>query len=739
MVVICLGFSFSQAYNVSGKVLDSQTNKPLNNVNIFIDKYNIGTITDNQGYFSLFISDNSINKIELHIKIIGYEEKTLLLNLSNNKIDIGEVFLMSESLKLESIHVHSHHKQSNLISDISLSGKDFNDNLSGNIAATLSNQSNIGINSFGVVTSKPVVRGYSGDRFLLTKDGNGTGDLSQSSIDHVIAIDMSEVNKIEIIRGPKALIYGSNAIGGVINTSISGNPQLRVEKFYKNLMFGGESFNKGIYGNIMLYIPWKNNQINLIANNRSTSNQTSPTRELDNTYSETSNYKVGFTKYNKSNYINFIIENFNMDYGIPPSLEGHMNGVDIELLKNTFQFNYHQDILFYDFNQIDIKYNFIDYIHKEFESDFDDFAVSLSKKTHNLKIEFKSSASVIGSEFNYKTFLPDGFYWTPETDEIDRSIYGFHKKEFQHFNLLSSFRFGYLSIKPKIDGMYFSNLNSQEVQTRNFKYFSSSIGFKKIINKFEINNWIMNTMRAPRIEELYSDGPHLGSYSYEIGQPNLKLEKTYGMESAISYNSNPLRVSFTTFYNYSPYYYQMTKMGDCPEVLEWDSLSEPSHPCEGEDFIEWGSGASGWLYKYQTQGVESVIKGVELNLGYQYKNINILYNFSLVRGDNLTAGLPLSYINPDKQILNLEYNQKIISYKVRLSKVHSQNRLGEFETYTASSTLVDFIISYNKKNKNITIQFNNILNEEYYNHLSKIKSIMPEAGRNVMISYKVLF
>ena len=94
--VICLGFSFPQAYNISGKVLDSQTNKPLNNVNIFIDKYNIGTITDNQGYFSLFISDNSINKIELHIKIIGYEEKILLLNLANNKIDIGEVFLISE-------------------------------------------------------------------------------------------------------------------------------------------------------------------------------------------------------------------------------------------------------------------------------------------------------------------------------------------------------------------------------------------------------------------------------------------------------------------------------------------------------------------------------------------------------------------------------------------------------------------------------------------------------------------
>ena len=66
---------------------------------------------------------------------------------------------------------------------------------------------------------------------MLTKDGSETGDLSQSSIDHAIAIDMSEVSQIDIIRGPKSLIYGPNAIGGVVNTTMSGNPKIRVDKF----------------------------------------------------------------------------------------------------------------------------------------------------------------------------------------------------------------------------------------------------------------------------------------------------------------------------------------------------------------------------------------------------------------------------------------------------------------------------------------------------------------------------
>ena len=734
--IICLGLSWSQTYTVSGKVLDFKTENPIGNVNIYIENSEIGIKTDKEGFFTLYLNNQLGYHIDLNIEMIGYQKEIIHIDLLKSRINLDEIYLKNKSLKLESTHVHSHINKINQLSDISLSGKELNSNLTGNIATTLSNQPNIGVNSFGTVTSKPVLRGYSGDRFLLTKDGNKTGDLSQSSIDHVITLDMSEVNEIEIVRGPKALVYGSNAIGGVINTSINGNPSLRADKIFKKLIIGGESFNKGIYGNMMFYIPVKDNQINISLSNRDTKNQTSPIGELENTYSTTSNYKLGFTKYNKKSYFNFVFENFNMDYGIPPSLEGHIDGVDIELIKNTFQINYHQDILLYNFSQFDIKYNFIDYEHQEFENNIDYFSVSLSKNTHNFKVEIQSAHLIIGSELSYKQFSPRGFYWTPRTNEFDLSLYSFYEKELNRFDLLSSFRIGYLLIQPETGNISFSNLDNQEVKNRDFNYFSSSVGIRKNIDKFEINSWFMSTMKAPKIEELYSDGPHLGTYSYEIGQPNLELEKIYGLESSVSYKNNPLIVSLSTFYNYSPYYYQMNKMGEC-DLSEWDGLG--SHPCAGADFIEWGSGSSGWLYKYQTKGVESLIKGLEFNLGYNYKNFKIVYDFSLVRGNDLTNNMPLSYINPDKQILNLEYNKKVMSYKVRLSKIHAQNRLGEFETFTQSSVLFDFVIAYTKDNQNITIQFNNILDEEYYNHLSRIKLISPEAGRNLIISYKMFF
>jgi len=96
-------------------------------------------------------------------------------------------------------------------------------------------------------------------------------------------------------------------------------------------------------------------------------------------------------------------------------------------------------------------------------------------------------------------------------------------------------------------------------------------------------------------------------------------------------------------------------------------------------------------------------------------------------------------MNPSKHILNIGYDQNLMNYKLRLTKVNSQNRLGEFESYTPGAYLMDFIISYKNKRQTLTLQLNNILNETHYNHLSKIKFIAPEPGTNVVLSYKLLF
>ena len=773
LIIMFQCFLFSSTYNVFGEVLDLDSQKPLENINVYIKDENIGSATDSDGYFNLSFDYFSSNQINLNIKVIGYEEKVILVDLSNHRINLGKIFLKAKSIEIAPVQIHSHHShvdKSKQISDIVVGGLELNENLKGSLATTLVNHPNIGINSFGMATSKPSVRGFSGDRFLVTKDGIGTGDLSQSSIDHAIALDMSEISQIEIIRGPKSLIYGPNAIGGVVNTTMTGNPRIRVDKFSTKFLFGSESFsqkglslyNQGLYSSVLFYIPIKNNQLNISFNNRDYENQSSPIGMLDNTNSITNNYKIGFSHYTSSGYVNFVSENFEMDYGIPPTSSGHTTGIDIPMLKKTYQVNFHKDILFKNFTNLDMKFNFIDYEHMEIIPDSenltDDYELLLSKKTQNLKVELNSRNILIGSEVNIKNFESDGINETPVTDEFDVSFYGFYEKESNSgYIFSSSIRAGYFSLKPQYYNYISGNpnlvLEDEEgnpildengnmislVREREFNNVSFSFGLKKKINKFEINSWLMHTMRAPRVEELYSDGPHLATYAFEIGNPNLKSEKIYGIENSIRFSSQPFDFSVVTFYNYSPYYFQMTRNGICEEAWEWDPYSGLGHPCPGVSWIDWGSAPLGWLYIYSPKGNEVVIKGFEFDIGYKLEDFHLDYNLSFTQGDNLSLGLPLSYINPMKEVLSFNLNRKLMTYKIRFSKIHAQDRLGEFETYTPGALLTDVVVSYSYRKHNITMQFNNVFNETHYNHLSRIKSIMPEAGRNVVFLYKTFF
>jgi len=733
LCAICLGNLIPQTYSISGNVRDAVSNNILDNVNIQVEGSGVGTATDEDGSFILIYENQSNSEINLSFSIIGYDKLSIQLELIDPTIYIGIVELSPKSLQHEPIHVHSHSDKSTQTSDINISGQDLDNNRATNLALTLSHKPNIGVNSFGVTTAKPVLRGYTNKRYIIVRDGNMIGDLSDSAMDHAIAFDMSDVNSIDIVRGPQSLIFGSKAIGGIINTTINGSPKLRVENLYTSFLLGMESYNTGLYGNMHLYFPWKSNQINFSVNSRYTDNQSSPTGTLPNSSSETRNYRIGLTRYNKNNYINFIFENYVMSYGIPPSAEGHINGVDIKLAKQSININFHQDLFLKNYNQLDIKYNYIDYGHQEYENDKDYYAVSLLNNTHDIKVELKSLNLVSGANYSFRDFYPGGFYWTPRTEEIKFSIYNFYEKSYDFFDLLASIRSEYLVINPD-ENVIFANLENDDIKPKNFQTISSSLGIRKHINKIVISSWIMNTMTAPRIEELYSDGPHLGTYSYEIGEPTLDLEKIYGIESSLEYINKNIHLSLSGFYNYSPYYHQMTKTGDCPE----EYVPGVSHPCAGADFIEWGSGASGWLYIYRSEGVRSLIRGAEVTIAYNYRDFDFEYNASLVHGDNLTNEMPLSYINPPKQILTLGYSKEHVNFSARLARGHEQNRLGEFESYTPGYFLVDLISSYKIKKHYVTIQFNNIFDVMYYNHLSLIKEVVPEPGRNIALSYKLV-
>jgi iron complex outermembrane receptor protein len=181
-------------------------------------------------------------------------------------------------------------------------------------------------------------------------------------------------------------------------------------------------------------------------------------------------------------------------------------------------------------------------------------------------------------------------------------------------------------------------------------------------------------------------------------------------------------------------------MGEC----EQEFVAGEGHPCAGADFIEWGSGSSGWLYKYQIQGLRVLIYGFESDLKYELtKFINFYGSISVIRGENLSENKPLAYMPPDKFLFSTELDLNPITATLTLKKVSPQKRLSEFETRTDGYFLTDvsgtYIINSSNIIHKIIFRIDNIFDKEYYNHLSKMKLIMPEKGRSIGIQYRLVF
>ena len=714
--------------SIKGVILDYSNQKPIPGANIYVENSNTGTVSNELGAFSLSIDNVEINEIK--ISMIGYRDTTLLINQNNIKSKY-QVFLNPKTIQMSGITVHSHKESKKDVapSSISMIGNKLEKNIISDLATTLSGESGIAIRSSGQATQRPLLRGYSGDRFLITSDGFELGDMSNSTADHAVSMEISAADGVEVLRGPETLAYGSNTIAGIINIITPfKNPKKLSSTNYK-LLFGHESSNQSNLIGTDINIPLNSYQLSMSLNNRSANNQSSPVGTLKNTALEKSNLTIGLTKFREKNLLTLEIKDFAMGYGIPGSPEGHINGVDLDLKNQTQKLKYHSDINFMSFNILDLEQGYIRYSHKEFVKGSNYASVDLRQNIIYFNALLTSKNLKVGANFQHRDYLTKGFIWTPNTSETKLSLFGVHTLSLTNKKFQFSGRVEYRSINPSADDTFFSNINPEDVGKRNYLLASFGASALKEWDNISIYNHILYTSRAPRIEDLYSDGPHLGTYSYEIGEPNLEQENTIGFENTTSFVRDSYELKLTSYINYSNNFHVLQREGDGYEP--------------GATWIEWGSGSAGWLYKYKLYGKETLIQGLEPSIRLNLKYFDLLGNASICRGLDLENEKPLAYIPPDLIRIQLEKRVLFLNNTLETILVSDQNKLGEFEYPTEGYKLLNYNCSYTfSKNENIhqiIFQVTNILNETYYNHLSKIKMIMPEPGRGINLRYKINF
>ena len=720
--------SANDIFSVQGIVLDKKSQKPIAGASIIIENSANGSSSDNEGKFNLKIENLSIAK--LVFTMIGFKDTSVVIDQTNYNQTI-KVLLNPKAIKMDAVTVHSHKEsnQSKAPSSITMIGNKLEKNIISDLATTLSGESGIAIRSSGQATQRPILRGYSGDRFLIISDGFELGDMSNTTADHAVSMEISAAEGVEVIRGPETLVYGSNTIAGIINIITPfKNPKKLSSTNYK-LLFGHESSNQSNLIGSDINIPLKNYQFSMSYNDRSANNQSSPVGILENTALDKTDLTLGLTKFGEKDLISVEFKNFTMDYGIPGSPEGHIDGVDLALKNLTQKLKYHSDINFLKFKLLDIEQGYIRYGHKEFVKGSNYASVDLRQNIIYFNTLLTRNNLKVGANFQNRDYLTKGFIWTPNTNEIKFSFFGVHTRNFNNKKFQLSGRIEYRSISPNAENTFFSNIDPNEVRKRKYILTSFGASAQKNWDNISIYNHLLFTSRAPKIEDLYSDGPHLGTYSYEIGEPNLKQENTIGFENTTSFSGNGHELKLTSYINYSTNFHILQKEGDGYEP--------------GATWIEWGSGSAGWLYKYKLYGKETLIQGFEPSVKLNLKYFSLLANASICRGINLEDDKPLAYIPPDLLRIQIEKRISFLNNTIEGIFVSNQNKLGEFEYPTDGYKLLNYNCSYTfSKSENIhqiIFQVTNILDETYYNHLSKIKMIMPEPGRGINLRYKVNF
>lgn len=605
----------------------------------------------------------------------------------------------------------------------SLSGKDLQRNMNTTLAATIKNEMGMSMRSMGPAPSRPVFRGLSGERITISEDGIKTNDLSSTSPDHSVALETFTVEKIEVLRGPKLLTKSPTNVGAVINAIRNEIPQELPDKININFGTYGESVNSGFSSSLVIKAPVLDFSLRGEISNRNTGNQKTPSGTLLNSGINTFNYSGGLS-YIKNKIITGIsYREFKTDYGIPGGFIGaHPFGVNIAMKKKQINFKLKYDVGSKYLENIEAEFSRVNYNHKEFEKSGligAEFGITnySADILFNHKTSGKIKSGIAGISFNHRDFDIGGFVFTTPAKSLNLSAFVYENIVINDkLSVELSLRYNYDEINPR-DKNYNSSIGYITNKIYNTLSAGASAVYRIFRNHYAGINLVRST-RVPTIEELYSEGPHLAAYSYEIGNPNLKSELAYGGELFTYYRSENLYVMLSGYYNDFPNFIIPRNTGK----INYATL----------------------LPIYATEGVPAILTGFETQLEFKpFKFLQLDFNASYTYGKFNQTGTPLPAIPPFKIISSLSYKRNNFLFGVINESASKQLRLDTFEEatdgYSIFGIFSQYILRTGKLIHNISANIDNIFNTEYRNHLSRVKSIMPEPGRNFRVIYRLFF
>ena len=619
------------------------------------------------------------------------------------------------------------------------------------IGETLARQPGVSATSFGPAASAPVLRGLSGDRVRILTDGIGSLDLSSSGPDHKVAINPITAERIEVLRGPSALLFGSSAIGGVVNVIDARIPRREQDPpFGADLLatYGSAADERSI--NLGLNVPLGQHFVVHADGNYSKSDDLrtgghilsdelrrqallSPDPEvraladlkgdLPNSKAKTRegalgvayvagglNFGVSYTRQESTYQVP-------IRYSLDPVAEAEAPTIDQE----QDRFDARAEIpLDGFFSQARVRGGYADYHHDEIE-DTGEIGSSFFSKGGEGRFELvQADRSGWGGT--------SGFQYLERTARIrgeEKFLPDSRQKQAGLFTLQT-----YVSGQWRFEGgarIEFSKLTAkadEQLDTpsrkADFTTLSGSLG-----GQYEFTpGWraglaLTHSERAPSIDELFANGPHGASQSFEVGDPDLKVEKSNSVELSVRGKAGPVRLTANAFYSRFSNFIFSAPTGETEDDLPV--------------FAFLNGKADYYGFEVQAESRLGDALGIEWH--------------GELQGDAVRATVkdfgPAPLIPPVRLLAALSGERGQVDGRLEVEHAFDHDRTAPNETDTDGYTMVNASFDWHplggRPEVTLSLAANNIFDVEARRSTSLLKDFAPLAGRDIRLTARVGF
>ena len=719
-----------QVHVFEGNVRDAVTGEPLAGAQVSVVGRDTRAVTGGDGSFHL--TGLAAGGYILRADRLGYRGATAVVTVGTVRArravaESAEVVieLTPSPIALDDLVVTatiSERAAAEALRPVSvMAGDDLQRQLTATVAGTLASMPGLAATRMGPSVAQPVIRGLSGDRVLMLEDGTAVGDASNSGADHTTALDPSSARRIEVVRGPGALLYGGNALGGVINVirdeiptsvphDVTGAATLQTHTA-TGLLAGSATTVFAIAERVPL-------RVEVAA--RTAGDLKTPIGTLLNTDGRLWSGGAGTAYAADWGRLGASFRGYRNDYGIPGGfVGGHEEGVRIEMERFTSKFRTVVDEPVGPFRNLRFDANHSWYTHREIEAPdilgtlFEQQGVSADVLgRHGRWGPF--AAGAMGGRASWEDFGYGGSLYTPDTRRLRAALYLLEEVDLGSIQIESGLRYDWTLADPAVDRI--SDIG--EIRDRRFHSLSGSLGILyRSASGLVLGASVVRAFRTPDITELYSEGPHLAAYVFEVGNPSLEGEVGRGLDVFLRFESDRLRAEVTGFHNDIRNHIYGEDTGRLSRVL---------------------------LPIYQFRGSDAVFSGFEFGVDVDAgRGLALEGVASSVRGRLKGTGEPLPLMPPLKGHVALKYERPSWYLRTEAEMASRQDRVGEFETPTAGYTVLNVAagmrLTFGGRLNVLTVSLVNAANAEYRNHLSRVKEIMPEAARSLNVVYRVVF